>query len=182
MWLLKSKNCNVLIGEKVSLRAVEPGDATLIYLWENNVANWKFTNTDSPLSMFEIYQLIEEQRAVRETGQLRLMIQENQSQNLVGTIDLYNVDFKNAFGTVGILIADIKHRKQGFALESLKILASYAQKQLQLRNLTCGIQSMNLGSQKLFEKAGFRQVGCRNNWFVVEGKLEDEYIYQLELV
>ena len=182
MLRMKLKNYNVLKGEKVSLRAVEPGDATLIYLWENNVANWKFTNTDAPLSMFEIYQLIEEQRAVRESGQLRLMIEENVSNHVVGAVDLYNIDFKHSFGTVGILIAEEKFRKQGYALESLSILARYAKKQLLLTNLTCGIQSGNFASQRLFEKAGFRHVGARKNWFFVEGKMEDEYIYQLELV
>ncbi len=173
----------MLKGNKISLRAVEPGDATFIYLWENNVDNWKFTNTDSPLSMFEIYQLIEEQRAVRETGQLRLIIQENESQNnLVGAVDLYNIDFKNAFGTVGILISEEQYRRKGYAQESLLILAEYAKNQLQLRNLTCGIQSGNEASQKLFEKVGFIKIGSRKNWFIIEGKMEDEYIYQLELI
>lgn len=178
---MKLKNYNVLKGVKVSLRAVEPGDATLIYLWENNVANWKFTNTDAPLSMFEIYQLIEEQRAVRESGQLRLMIEENESNKLVGAVDLYNIDFMHSFGTVGILIAEEKFRKQGYALESLSLLARYAKNQLQLRNLSCGIQSSNFASLSLFEKAGYRHVGSRKNWFFVEANMEDEYIYQLEL-
>lgn len=61
-------------------------------------------------------------------------------------------------------------------------MVEYARNQLKLRNLTCGIQSTNVASQKLFEKAGFIKIGLRKNWFMVEGKLEDEYIYQLELV
>ena len=69
----------MLQGEKVNLRAIEPSDSTLIYLWENDIENWKFTNTDEPLSMFEIYQLIEEQRAVRESGQVRLIIQDKKT-------------------------------------------------------------------------------------------------------
>ena len=84
----------MLKGNKIKLRAVEPSDATLIYLWENDVENWKFTNTDSPLSMFDIYQLIEEQRVVRESGQLRLMILENMSDLVLGAVDLYNIDGK----------------------------------------------------------------------------------------
>ena len=87
----------MLRGTKITLRAVEPSDATLIYLWENDSNNWKFTNTDAPLSMFEIYQLIEEQRAVRESGQLRLMILDCLTDTLVGAVDLYNIDFKNGF-------------------------------------------------------------------------------------
>ncbi|MFM7668111.1 MAG: GNAT family N-acetyltransferase [Bacteroidota bacterium] len=171
----------MLKGTKIKLRAVEPNDATLIYLWENDVENWKFTNTDAPLSMFEIYQLIEEQRAVRESGQLRLMILELESDKILGAVDLYNIDFKHGFGTVGILIAEQQNREQGFALESLLLLAEYAKTHLNLSNLSCGIQSSNLASQRLFEKAGFLKIGMRKNWFLVEGNREDEYIYQLEL-
>lgn len=171
----------MLKGNKIKLRAVEPSDATLIYLWENDVENWKFTNTDSPLSMFEIYQLIEEQRVVRESGQLRLMILENMSDLVLGAVDLYNIDFKHGFGTVGILIAEKQYRQKGFALESLSLLSEYAKNHLNLTNLSCGIQASNKPSQGLFEKAGYQKIGIRKNWFLVEGNREDEYLYHLEL-
>ena len=171
----------MLKGSKIKLRAVEPSDATLIYLWENDVENWKFTNTDAPLSMFEIYQLIEEQRVVRESGQLRLMILDVNSDDIFGAVDLYNIDFKNGFGTVGILIAEKQNRSKGFALESLNLLADYSKNHLNLFNLNCGIQSSNVPSQRLFEKAGYHNIGIRKNWFLVEGNREDEYLYQLEL-
>ena len=171
----------MLRGTKIILRAVEPSDATLIYLWENDSNNWKFTNTDAPLSMFEIYQLIEEQRAVRESGQLRLMILDCLTNTLVGAVDLYNIDFKNGFGTVGILVAEHQHRQKGYALESLLLLADYAKNHLNLSNLSCGIQDSNVASQKLFEKAQYKKIGIRKKWFLVDGKREDEYIYQLEL-
>lgn len=168
-------------GSKILLRAVEPSDATMIYLWENDIENWKFTNTDAPLSIFEIYQLIEEQRVVRESGQLRLMIVEQNTELVVGAVDLYNIDFKNGFGTVGILIAEHRYRQKGFALESLLLLAEYAKNHLNLSNLSCGIQASNCASQRLFEKAGFIRIGVRKKWFLVEGIREDEYIYQFEL-
>lgn len=171
----------MLTGTKIKLRAVEPNDATIIYLWENDVENWRFTNTDAPLSMFEIYQIIEEQRVVRESGQLRLLILELESETIVGAVDLYNIDFKNGFGTVGILIAEKQYRQKGFALESLNLLAEYSKIHLNLSNLACGIQASNNSSQQLFEKAGFRMVGIRKNWFLYDGKREDEYLYQLEL-
>ncbi len=171
----------MLQGEKVNLRAIEPSDSTLIYLWENDIENWKFTNTDAPLSMFEIYQLIEEQRAVRESGQVRLIIQDKETNTAVGAIDIYNIDFKNGFGTVGILIAEEQYRRKGFAADSLNLLAQYAKEHLQLHHLTCGIQSSNLPSQSLFEKCNYLKIGTRTNWFLVDGKREDEYIYQLML-
>jgi diamine N-acetyltransferase len=131
--------------------------------------------------MFEIYQLIEEQRAVRESGQLRLIIQEKSSSLAIGAVDIYNIDFKNCFGTVGILVAEEQYRKKGYASESLMLLAQYAREYLQLNNLTCGIQSSNISSQRLFEKCNYLKIGTRNDWFLVDGKREDEYIYQLIL-
>jgi RimJ/RimL family protein N-acetyltransferase len=38
-----------------------------------------------------------------------------------------------------------------------------------------------VSSQRLFEKCNYLKIGTRNDWFLVDGKREDEYIYQLIL-
>lgn len=169
--MLKSKN--------IFLRSVEPSDATKLLLWENNPAHWKVTDTEVPFSMHGILHLIEQQQHIRSTGQMRLMICLNESEEPVGAIDLYDVDFRNGNAAVGILIGDKQHKQKGYAKESLELMIEYATELLALHNLYCSIQADNPESIRLFETCGFEQVGLRKEWFLNKGKRIDEISFQL---
>lgn len=169
--MLKSKN--------IFLRSVEPSDATKLLLWENNPAHWKVTDTEVPFSMHGIHQLIEQQQHIRSSGQLRLMICLNDTNEPVGAIDLYDADFKNGNAAVGILIGDAIHRGKGYAKESLELMVLYAREFLALHNLYCSIQADNIESINLFEMCGFEKIGVRKEWFLYKGQRIDEISYQL---
>lgn len=169
----------MLRSENIFLRSVEATDATRIMLWENNPAHWKVTDTEVPFSMTGIMQLIEQQQHFRSTGQLRLMICLTSNEEAIGTIDLYDADFKNGNAAVGILIGEDSERGKGYARESLQLLIAYARDLLALHNLYCSVQADNVESLKLFEKAGFQKVGERKEWFLYKGQRIDEISYQL---
>ncbi len=169
----------MLRSENIFLRSVETSDATRLMLWENNPAHWKVTDTEIPFSMSGIMQLIEQQQHFRSTGQARLMICLNTSEEAIGTLDLYDADFKNGNAAVGILIGEMSERGKGYALESLYLLIEYARDLLALHNLYCSIQADNKESLKLFESAGFQKVGVRKDWFLYKGQRIDEISYQL---
>jgi diamine N-acetyltransferase len=166
--------------EKITLRMVEPGDATKLLLWENNPENWKVTDTEVPFSLHGIKMLIEQQQQIRSTGQLRMMICLNDTfQEAIGAIDLYDVDFKNKNAYVGILIGDQINRGKGYARDALEIIIKYARNTLSLYNLVCSIQATNKESIHLFETMGFEKIGCRKNWFLIKNNRVDEFLYQL---
>lgn len=165
--------------KQIHLRSVEPSDATKLMLWENNPAHWKVTDTEVPFSLQGIMQLIEQQQHIRSTGQLRLMICLNESNESVGAVDLYDVDFKNGNAAVGILIGEEPHRSKGYAAEALELLIEYARELLALHNLYCSIQADNTESIHLFEKCGFTRIGVRKEWFLYKGQRIDEISYQL---
>ncbi len=161
------------------LRPVEPDDATKLLLWENNPAHWKVTDTEVPFSLHAILQLIEQQQHIRTTGQLRMMICLNETNEAVGAIDLYDVDFRNGNAAVGILIGDEQHKRKGYARESLGLIVEYAREFLALHNLYCSIQADNTESIALFEQFGFEKIGIRKEWFLYKGQRIDEICYQL---
>ncbi len=169
----------MLRGDKIILRAVEPSDATTLILWENDPENWKVTDTEVPFSLQGIMQLIDQQQHIRSTGQLRFMICELNSGNSVGAIDLYDADFRHGNASIGILIGDVTARNKGYAAQALQLMTEYAEKILDLYNVQCSIQASNVESIQLFEKVGFKKVGVRKDWFRMNGKREDEIIYQL---
>lgn len=168
-----------LKGSLVSLRAVEKDDASTIFMWENNPANWKVSNTEVPFSLFDIHQLIEQQSDIRKSGQLRLIIETLSESRPVGVIDLYDLNFKHGYAAVGILIASDADKGQGFAADALQLFTTYCTDILELRNLYCQIHHDNTASISLFEKAGFELAGTRKNWLRFKNEYYDELTYQL---
>ncbi len=169
----------MLKGKSIFLRVVEKEDATTLFLWENDPKNWKVSNTEVPFSMHAIHQLIEQQSNIRNSGEIRFMICLNESEITIGTIDLFDINFKHGYASVGIIVAEENERRKGFAEESIFLLAEYARDILELANLQCTIHADNLASISLFENCGFLKVGTRKDWLKFKGKRIDEISYQL---
>lgn len=172
-------NLKMLKGNTLFLRSVEPSDAQMLMIWENDPENWKVTDTEVPFSLHGIHQLIEQQQQIRSTGQLRMMICLHDSDRTVGAVDLYDADFRNGKAAIGILIGDRGDRERGYAGEALQLIIDYARDVLGLYNLYCSVQADNSASLKLFDKSGFRRVGTRTDWFNMNGQRIDEIIFQL---
>ena len=172
----------MLKGEDLFLRAVESSDATSLFLWENDANHWRIANTEVPFSMHAIHNLIEQYASIRTSGQLRLIICIQETNQAIGAIDLYDVNFKHGFATVGILIADKEHRMLGYAKQALTLLINYSENILDLANLQCFIHADNLPSIRLFEGLGFEKVGLRKSWYRFKGQRIDEICYQLCLI
>jgi diamine N-acetyltransferase len=169
----------MLKGTMLYLRAVESSDATMLYLWENNVDHWRIANTEVPFSMHAIHNLIEQYASIRTSGQLRLIICLNESQLPIGAIDLYDINFRHGYATVGVLIAKQEDRNKGFAKEAFQLVINYAKEVLDLYNLQCFIQADNLASIHLFDGLKFEKVGVRKEWYKFKNSRIDEICYQL---
>lgn len=165
-------------GRKVYLRQLEPSDATDLLMWENNIDNWRVSDTEVPYSMYEMQQLIANASDVRVNRQLRLIICESSSDLALGTLDLFEINFKHKRAGVGILIGESKYRRKGYAFESLLLLEDYAKRHLGITNLFCGVHADNDGSIQLFKKANYTEIGTRLKWYVDGEKCTDELLFQ----
>ncbi len=78
-------------GEKIYLRALEPGDIDILLEMENDTDIWKVSNTTVPFSRFDMEQyLMTGDKDIYMARQLRLMIAEKKSDKTFGAIDLYD--------------------------------------------------------------------------------------------
>ena len=113
-------------GEKVTLRAIEPEDLEFLYQIENDLDFWEVSNTTEPFSKYTIRKYIENSHQdVYEAKQLRLMIEEKNTNLSVGMIDLF--DFNPLHKRAGIGIAIHKQfTKKGYAAEALSLLIDYS--------------------------------------------------------
>ena len=170
---------NILENQSISLRAPEPGDLDLLYIWENNTSVWRISGTMAPFSrnVLKLY-LDNAGKDIYEAKQLRLIIQLKSNHRPLGAIDLFDFDPRHHRAGVGILVADPSDRRQGYAREALETLLEYCFGILNLHQLYCNIEAGNEASITLFTKAGFREIGRKKEWLYTGEGYEDELLFQ----
>ena len=169
---------NLLSFGKISLRPLEPEDIDLLYRWENDTEVWTVSNTKTPYSKYILAQYIKESaKDIYETKQLRLIIQ-NENQEAIGAIDLFDFEPYHLRAGVGILIHNEGDRNKGYATDALKALSGYVIETLGLRQLYANISEDNLKSINLFEKCGFIKVGTKKQWLKISDGWKDEILFQ----
>ncbi|MFI1772178.1 GNAT family N-acetyltransferase [Thalassobellus citreus] len=168
-----------LKGEHIYLRALEPEDLEFIHAIENDESVWEISNTITPYSKYLIKQYLEQaHKDIFEVKQLRLVISSYEDVAL-GMIDLFDFDFKNSRAGIGILVKDASERGKGYGKEALKLLVDYSFKHLCLHQLYCNISEENETSINLFSNQGFKNIGLKKDWNLVNGAYKNEYLFQL---
>jgi diamine N-acetyltransferase len=163
------------------LRAPEPSDLDLLYIWENDTSTWLSGMTLTHFSKFILSKYLETAHLdINETKQLRLMIDlKLPTLRTIGTIDVFDYDQYNNRAGVGILVADPTDRCKGYATEALKLLHDYCFSILGLNQLYCNIATGNESSIRLFQKTGYEIVGLKKQWTRRGNSYVDEYLLQL---
>jgi len=148
----------VIKNDKIALRTVRIIDFPKIYEWENNPDNWIVSETEKQYTFNEISLLSESAEDIFETSQLRLIIETNDDSESIGTLDLFQADFDEKSAHIGILIANDKHRRKGYAQDAIQLVSEFCAQVLSLDKIYCTIHSFNSASLELFKKCGFQKV------------------------
>ena len=160
------------------LRAPEPEDLDILYIWENDTALWENGAAIAPFSRFSIKQyLIDAKQDIYIDRQLRLMIVFKETGEAVGTVDLYDYEPFHHRAGVGILI-DRKYRNRGLGWQTLMLLEGYAFGFLHLKQLYAFIPEKNTGSIQLFTKADYLPAGTLKDWLASGEKFENVQVMQ----
>ena len=153
------------------LRALEPSDTDMLYLWENGPDMWRYGFSPAPLSRHQIWEYITQYDAnPLASGQLRLMMQV--ADKTVGAVDKYNIDMRNRHAFIGIMTAP-DFRKHGYALKALELICDYCRYNLGLKRVAATVAENNIPSMALFRKGNFIIVAKLPQWIRVDS---DKYI------
>ncbi len=98
---------------------------------------------------------------------------------LVGRMELSGVargPFQNA--SVGYFV-DREHHGHGYATTSLRWVTAYAFQEAGLHRIQAGVMPWNKPSQRVLEKASFRQEGLAERYLCINGKWEDHLLYAI---
>lgn len=168
-----------LQNETIRLRALEPEDLDQLYNWENDTDVWAVSNAVEPYSRYILKEYIAySDKTIYEKKQLRLMIVVNDTQKVVGAIDIFDFDAHNRRAGIGILI-DGAYRQKGYAGMALDLVKEYCFKFLHLNQLYAHITSNNGSSRALFSSHGFQQSGVLRSWLRDDIGFIDVEVFQL---
>lgn len=165
-------------GEKVFLRAVEPTDLEIMFIWENDTNNWLVSNTANPFSKHILEQYVFTAHDLFKDRQARFIVCSLEDGEAAGAIDLFELDPIHRRAGLGILI-DSQYRGKGLASDALQVLVRHCFENLGLHQLHCGVVADNTSSRRLFENNGFQPCGVRKEWLWQEEQWKDELLYQL---
>ncbi len=172
----------LLQGPRIRLRAPEPGDAPILYEWENDPSVWRVSNTAAPFSMHQIEEYIFSSVFDLNTArQLRFMISYRSGEDNempVGTADLFDFEPLHQRAGIGVFIQEA-HRGAGYAKEAIGLLCEYAFGHLGLHQLYCHIAADNTASIRLFEGLGFERCGTLRDWVKDGGQWKESLMFQL---
>jgi len=168
----------LLENENIRLRAVEPEDLDRLYAWENNPQLWDVGNTRNPYSRYVLKQyIINSDKDIYETRQLRLMMVSVLTGETVGTVDLFDFDIHNSRIALGLFV-DAAYQGKGYAKQSLHLVEEYVFGYLKINQLYCHIAENNTPSIRLFEQENYYKNGLLKDWIKTVNGFENIVLFQ----
>jgi len=168
----------LLENENIRLRAVEPEDLDRLYAWENNPQLWDVGNTRNPYSRYVLKQyIINSDKDIYETRQLRLMMVSVLTGETVGTVDLFDFDIHNSRIALGLFV-DAAYQGKGYAKQSLHLVEEYVFGYLKINQLYCHIAENNIPSIRLFEQEQYYKNGLLKDWIKTANGFENIVLFQ----
>lgn len=159
------------------LRALEPEDLEILYIWENMPVFWETGNTRQPYSKFALKEYISQTNTnIYETGQLRLMMVDKSSGKTVGTVDLFDFDIHHSRIAFGLFVAP-EFQGKGFAKAALQLIEDYVFNYLKIYQLYCHIAVNNKASTSMFKKENFSEIVLKK-WIKTGSGFEDITVFQ----
>ncbi len=98
---------------------------------------------------------------------------------LLGDVQLANIDWRHRTATAGLGIARRARRRQGYGLDAALTLLRYGFEELDLARITARIAEYNVGAQRVLEKAGFVLEGRERKAVFGGGRRWDMLLYGL---
>lgn len=154
----------LLSNSTITLRAIEPTDLDLLYLWENDTDLWMVTDTQAPYSRQMLWQYLQNYTGdIYESHQVRFVVTLTATGEAVGLLDLMNFDPLNNHAELGLYIAS-EFRGRGYGRHALRLIESYAARHIGMKQIYVKIPSTSEVCLDLFRSEDYREVGTLEAW------------------
>jgi len=145
-----------LEGKLIVLRPVHRSDAGSICANAKDREIGRFTHVPHPYQIKNAYDFIKGVRRWERQKQVVLLgIENRETGEIVGIINLFHIDRKNRRAEVGYWLGK-KHWGRGIMSEALHLMLDYAFREMKLVRVSAKVFHPNTASAMLLEKAGFK--------------------------
>lgn len=171
-------------GEQIFIKFLDESDAGTLLRLELN--NRDFFQRYTPLRNEDFYTL---------EGQLARIKEENEKRerDLCYSFGIFLVGQGELIGTVALsevergplqscwigYCLDKYHNGKGYTTEAVRLVVSYAFRELKLHRIEAGVMPHNIRSMKVLEKAGFHKEGIARQNVKINGKWEDHQTFAI---
>lgn len=148
-------------GKLVTLRAIELEDLDLLVKWSNSPELWQHLGGwHFPYSKISTEAYIKNINHANMKEQIFAI--EAHDIGLVGTVNLFDIDWKNRSAETGVMLGDVDTRGKNYAVDVGMTFMRYAFKELGLNRLGGEVLEYNVRSLGLStKKLGFQIEGKR---------------------
>lgn len=159
-----------LVGDRIYLSPRSVDDYEKYVEWLNDFQVTDYTGRSSKILTREA----EKEYLEKNTNvEAVFAIVELETDKLLGSVGIENIDHINRSGTLGIFIGDKDYRSKGYGTEAIRLVLEYGFKYLNLKNINLDVLVCNERAIKCYEKCGFKEYGRRRKCKFVNGVYYD---------
>lgn len=162
-----------ICGKKVVLRAPEMRDSELLHKWSNDPELWGLLGGwHFPYSHESTQKWIAGINHRNMDSQVFCI--EAAGLGLIGTANLFDIDWKNRHAEHGMMLGDKEARGKGYGIDTIMALMRYAFDEMGMVRLDSGMVSLNERSMNFYTKScGWEIEGRKKNWYYRNGRYYD---------
>jgi len=169
-----------LYGERIRLRAAERDDIAAFLRWINDPEVTENLLLVEPMSRLEEEQWYEAMMK-NPTSEHVLVIEvrdqrPNEKYRPIGTCQFHNIDWRNRFAEVGIMIGEKAFWDQGYGSETMRLLLKHGFLTLNLHRIWLQVYAKNKRGIRAYEKAGFKHEGKYRQAHYQHGQYYDVHL------
>jgi RimJ/RimL family protein N-acetyltransferase len=163
-----------IVGESVALGPLRRDLLPLYHKWINDFATARtLALPPRPMTMEDEIVWYDHASSATEHG---FTIYERATWRPIGNTALRDIDFRNRSADFGLLIGEADARGLGFGTEATRLVLDHAFTALGLHNVLLSVYEFNLAGQRVYQKAGFKEIGRRRQCRWLNGRLWDEIL------
>lgn len=168
---------NLLCGDRIRLTSLRKDDVSAIFEWRKDTRYTRSWNSD-PFGEQTETQIQEWIEGLGKTErEIAFAIRPLDSDDLVGTVGLDEIEWVNRVAGLGIRIGNPSDWGQGYGTEAMQLLIGYAFNELNLFRLQLTVFAFNDRALGLYERLGFLKEGTFRQFMERGGTRHDMFLY-----
>jgi RimJ/RimL family protein N-acetyltransferase len=164
---------------RLSLRWISAEDVDDVYTIYSDPEVMRYWSTPPLADRTAASKLVSEiQESFKRRELLKWGIALRKDDTLIGSVTLFHPDFTHRRAEIGYALGRA-HWGQGYMLETLKAVLTYAFEVLEFHRIEADVDPRNVASIRTLERLGFQREGYLRERWQVNGEIQDALFYGL---